>query len=77
MIYQDQDQDHSRNRISGNSDRGSMLPPVLVAIAAIALITTLSPRSSDVRNEPVSYATQSIAPGPIPVTDRRPAPAPT
>lgn len=77
MIYQNQDRDRSPNRISGNSDRESMLPPLLVAIAAIALITTLSPRSSERRNEPVGYATQSVAPGPIPVTDRRPAPAPT
>ena len=70
MIYQDQDRSPNR---TGNSDRKSMLPPVLVAIAAIALITTLSPRSSDMRNEPGRYATHPIAPGPIPVTERRPA----
>ena len=48
---------------------------VLVALCAIAFIALLSPRWRADREEPVRYGVVSVAPGPIPSTERRPTQA--
>ena len=63
-------QDGNPTRSDANSDRGSMTPLVLTAVAAIALIAVLSPRFREVHNAPAVYS-EAIAPGPIPSTERR------
>lgn len=57
-------------------NRSSMMALVIVACIAIALIALLSPRWRDVREEPVARVGESVAPGPVPSLDRRPAPQP-
>lgn len=49
----------------------SILPMVLVALAAFGLIAMLSPRTTDVKASR-SVIRETVAPGPVPVTDRRP-----
>ena len=69
------DQDQSPTHSDADLDRRSMVPFVLTAVAAIALIAVLSPRFREVHNAPVGYA-EAVPPGPIPSTERRPSQAP-
>ena len=70
------DQDRNPTHSDADLGRRSMVPFVLTAVAAIALIAVLSPKFREVHNAPVVYA-KAIAPGPIPSTERRPSGAPT
>ena len=54
------------------SPRESMAPFVLATLAAVALFTVFSPSAREWRDAPTVYARDSMTPGPIPVTDRRP-----
>jgi hypothetical protein len=72
MTDHSRDQDENTTRSGADSDRGTMAPFVLTAVAAIALVAVLSPRLREVPNERVVYA-GAIAPGPIPSIERRPA----
>jgi hypothetical protein len=63
--------DQDRNPSHSEQTRvRSMVPFVLSAVAAIALIAVLSPRFREVHHAPAVYA-EAIAPGPIPSTERR------
>ena len=70
------DQERKSIHSGADSNRRSTVLLVLTAVAAIALIAVLSPRFREVENAPVVYP-KSIAPGPIPSTERRPGQAPT
>jgi hypothetical protein len=73
MIYDDpRDQHRGPNRTDSTLQRRSMAPLVLAALAGIALIALLSPHTPEVRDEPISYVRETVAPGPIPSTERRP-----
>jgi hypothetical protein len=69
------DQDRNPTHSDADSDRRSMVPFALTAVAAIVLIAVLSPRFREVHYAPIVYA-EAIAPGPIPSTERRPSLAP-
>ena len=55
------------------------IPFILAAIAAVGIMALIFPRSLAVVGDNSSFGAskvQSFAPGPVPVTERRPAPAP-
>ena len=76
MAHEPSEENRGLTRATTAPGRSSMMALVLVACCAIALIALLSPRWRDVREEPVGYVGASVAPGPIPSTERRPTQAP-
>lgn len=58
-------------------DGGGWIPLIVAAIVAVGIMAMIFPRSFAVLGESTSFSkVQTFAPGPVPVTDRRPAPAP-
>jgi hypothetical protein len=66
--------------LSLSADRpahGSWIPLIVAAIVAVGLMALIFPRSLAVEGVSPSFTkVQSFAPGPVPVTERRPAPTP-
>jgi hypothetical protein len=57
--------------------RDSWIPLMVVAIATIGIMAMVFPRSPVAGGADTSFSkVQTYAPGPVPVTDRRPAPSP-
>jgi hypothetical protein len=56
---------------------GSWIPFIVAAIFAVGLMALIFPRSLAVEGVSPSFTKlQTFAPGPVPVTERRPAPTP-
>ena len=56
---------------------GGWIPLIVAAIVTVGIMALIFPRSLAVEGDSTSFTkVQTFAPGPVPVTDRRPAPAP-
>ena len=56
---------------------GSWVPFIVAAIVAVGIMALIFPRSLAVEGDSTSFTkVQTFAPGPVPVTERRPAPTP-
>ena len=58
---------------------GGWIPLILAALISVGIMALIFPRSVAVVGDSTSFGAskvQTFAPGPVPVTERRPAPAP-
>ena len=63
--------------IADRPAHGSWILFIVAAIATVGIMTLIFPRSLLVEGPSTSFTKiQTFAPGPVPVTDRRPAPTP-
>jgi hypothetical protein len=75
MAREDIGEDGSDRGTGSNSGRVRIVPMVIAALAALGLIAMLSPRTEvEIRDHPAPNVRESIPPGPIPATERRPTP---